>query len=106
VTVTDTGVPQLTSTAEIIVDISNTNDNDPIFNETEYKFSINENSTRGTTIAHVFFAKDANDGNNFQFFKTFPLYFLMDGFSFFFIVLIYENSYLWLTPNCLKVKLI
>jgi hypothetical protein len=90
VTVTDTGVPQLTSTAQIIVDIINTNDNDPIFNETEYKFSINENSPRGTTIGHVF-AKDADDGNKFQFFKTFPLYFLMDGFSFF-IFIIYENS--------------
>ncbi len=69
-TVTDTGVPQLTSTAQIIVDILNINGNDPIFNETEYKFSINENSLKGTTIGHVF-AKDADDGNNFQFFKTY-----------------------------------
>lgn len=60
-TVTDTGVPQLTSTAEITVNVININDNDPVFNETEYKFYVHENSAKGTSIGHVY-AKDADDG--------------------------------------------
>lgn len=60
-TVTDTGVPQLTSTAEITVNVININDNDPVFNETEYKFYVHENSAKGTSIGHIY-AKDADDG--------------------------------------------
>lgn len=61
VTVTDTGIPQLTSTAEIIVDIINTNDNDPIFNNvTGYTFNVMENSPKGTVIGRV----QANDNDN------------------------------------------
>lgn len=59
--VTDTGIPQLTSTAEIIVDIVNTNDNDPIFSLSEYRFSIAENSPKTTFIGTVD-AKDNDDG--------------------------------------------
>lgn len=59
--VTDTGVPQLTSTAEITVDIMNTNDNDPAFSMPEYRFTIAENSPRGTYVGKVD-AKDNDDG--------------------------------------------
>lgn len=59
--VTDTGVPQLTSTAEIIIDIINTNDNDPVFNSTEYKLNVLENSTKGTIVGTVA-ANDNDDG--------------------------------------------
>lgn len=59
--VTDTGVPQLTSTAEIIIDIINTNDNDPVFNSTDYKLSVLENSTKGTVVGKVA-ANDNDDG--------------------------------------------
>lgn len=59
--VTDTGVPQLTSTAEIIIDIINTNDNDPVFNSTDYKLSVLENSAKGTVVGKVA-ANDNDDG--------------------------------------------
>ncbi|XP_055907536.1 cadherin-87A isoform X2 [Eupeodes corollae] len=52
-TVTDTGVPQLNSTAEVIVDIINLNDNEPHFTQTEYYFNITENSPRGTVAGKV-----------------------------------------------------
>lgn len=68
VTVTDTGIPQLTSTAEIIVDVINTNDNDPIFNNvTGYTFNVMENSPKGTVIGRV----QANDNDNGNCRKTF-----------------------------------
>ncbi|GAB0095360.1 Cadherin-87A [Sergentomyia squamirostris] len=60
-TVTDTGIPQLTSTAMITVDIINENDNDPQFNVTEYRFEVPENSPRGTIVGHIQ-ATDADDG--------------------------------------------
>lgn len=59
--VTDTGVPQLTSTAEIIVDIVNANDNEPVFSSPEYRFTVPENSPKGTTVGKID-AKDADDG--------------------------------------------
>lgn len=59
--VTDTGIPQLTSTAEIIVDIVNANDNEPVFSSTEYRFSVAENSSKGTYIGKID-AKDGDDG--------------------------------------------
>lgn len=62
--VTDTGVPQLTSTAEIIVDIVNANDNEPIFSLPEYRFTVAENSPKGTVIGKIN-AKDSDDGKLF-----------------------------------------
>lgn len=63
--VTDTGIPQLTSTAEITVDVINTNDNDPVFNSTEYKLNVMENSAKGTIVGKVD-AIDMDDGMEWQ----------------------------------------
>ncbi|XP_071055461.1 cadherin-87A [Onthophagus taurus] len=49
----DTGVPQLNSSATVIVSVKNINDNDPIFSQNEYNVSINENSPVGTPILTV-----------------------------------------------------
>lgn len=62
VTVTDTGVPQLTSTAQINVKVININDNPPQFNETEYHLNVNENAMKRTSIGSVY-AYDADEGN-------------------------------------------
>lgn len=61
VSVTDTGEPQLTAIAQIVVQVININDNIAIFNQTEYEFSVVENAIRGTSIGSVY-AKDADDG--------------------------------------------
>lgn len=60
-TVTDVGVPQLTSTADIIVNVINTNDHDPIFNSSEYIMNVLENSPKGTVVGKIQ-AKDNDDG--------------------------------------------
>lgn len=52
-TVTDTGIPQLTSTAEVIVDVVNINDNGPYFLKPEYDFTVLENSPSGTLVGKV-----------------------------------------------------
>lgn len=69
--VTDTGIPQMTSTAEIIVDIVNMNDNEPIFSLPVYRFTVAENSPKGTFIGKIN-AKDGDDGKLFGP-KTFQL---------------------------------
>lgn len=66
-TVTDTGDPQLTSTARVFVNVININDNSPLFNESEYKLNINENAIKGTSIGFVY-AQDADEGNFFRWF--------------------------------------
>ena len=52
-TVSDTGVPSLTSTADVIVDVINLNDNEPQFTQSEYYFNITENSPVGTVAGKV-----------------------------------------------------
>ncbi|KAH8382777.1 hypothetical protein KR009_005221 [Drosophila setifemur] len=58
-TVSDTGVPALTATADVVVDIINLNDNEPKFSQSDYYFNITENSPRGTVAGKV----DARDGD-------------------------------------------
>ncbi|ALC46335.1 Cad87A [Drosophila busckii] len=60
-TVSDTGVPALTATADIVVDIINLNDNEPQFSRSEYQFNITENSPEGTLAGQVQ-AQDADVG--------------------------------------------
>ncbi|XP_015032277.2 cadherin-87A [Drosophila willistoni] len=60
-TVSDTGVPALTATADIVVDIINLNDNEPHFTQAEYFFNITENSPQGTVAGKVE-AHDADVG--------------------------------------------
>lgn len=62
VSATDSGIPKLTSTAEILVEVINTNDHDPKFNVTEYHMEIYENSPKGTVIGKVY-AHDNDEGN-------------------------------------------
>ncbi|XP_055857461.1 cadherin-87A isoform X2 [Episyrphus balteatus] len=83
-TVTDTGVPQLNSTAEVIVDIINLNDNEPHFTQSEYYFNVTENSPRGTVAGKV----EAFDGDSGVFGEiTYSLigennkYFLIDAYT-------------------------
>lgn len=73
-TVKDTGVPQLTSTARVFVNVININDNAPHFNESEYHLNVNENAMRGTSIGFVH-AQDADEGNYewFYYLKCFSI---------------------------------
>lgn len=51
--VTDTGTPQLSSEANIIVEIQNINDNEPTFNTTSIDMEVEENSEKGTLVGKV-----------------------------------------------------
>lgn len=61
--VTDTGIPQLSSTADITIDVININDNDPIFDMDIYNFTVRENSPRGTIVGQIR-ATDNDDGKD------------------------------------------
>ena len=37
----------------IVVNITNVNDNDPTFNESQYNFTVNEGASPGTTLGQI-----------------------------------------------------
>ncbi|KAM7162927.1 LOW QUALITY PROTEIN: uncharacterized protein RBU57_009892 [Macrochelys suwanniensis] len=53
VTATDRGTPPLSSTATILVQLSDINDNAPVFNQTSYTLYITKNNPRGTSICSM-----------------------------------------------------
>ena len=59
----DNGVPQLTGTVTVIVEILDRNDNTPLFSQNEYNISIPENMTVGVEILQVE-ATDQDSGLN------------------------------------------
>lgn len=83
-TVTDTGIPALTATTDIVVDVININDNEPRFNQMEYSFNVTENVPVGTIVGQI----DAFDKDLGTFGEiTYHLigerskYFLVDSFT-------------------------
>ncbi|XP_051540572.1 protocadherin gamma-A11-like isoform X16 [Myxocyprinus asiaticus] len=60
---TDEGVPALSSSASVLVQISDVNDNAPVFEKTNYEASMVENNTPGLSIFTVK-AKDADWNQN------------------------------------------
>lgn len=57
----DTGVPQLSATALVTVNVVNINDEDPVFDEPMYEASLEENSLAGTLVLKVH-AVDKDEG--------------------------------------------
>lgn len=55
----DNGTPSSTATARVIVNVMDSNDNDPKFLRTAYEFSVEENLRRGAVVG-VIQAKDAD----------------------------------------------
>lgn len=49
----DGGIPPLTSTMQVDINITDTNDNYPIFNQSKYSAAVYENATLGTSILQV-----------------------------------------------------
>nr|XP_061786029.1 protocadherin gamma-C5-like [Nerophis lumbriciformis] len=62
-TALDGGNPVKSGTCKIIIHVLDINDNVPIFDEKEYKFSLKENSTKGTFVLKVK-ATDIDHGVN------------------------------------------
>lgn len=59
----DGGRPPFTSTMQVDINILDTNDNNPIFNQSKYSAAVYENSTVGTSILEVH-ATDQDSGDN------------------------------------------
>ena len=57
----DAGVPQLNSSAAVLVQVKNVNDNSPVFDRPSYSASIDENSPKGSRVLTVR-ATDADVG--------------------------------------------
>ncbi|CAM4709334.1 unnamed protein product [Lepidochelys kempii] len=53
ITATDRGTPPLSSTTTILVQLSDINDNAPIFSQTSYTLYITENNPRGTSVSSL-----------------------------------------------------
>ncbi|GLV42165.1 Cadherin 87A, partial [Carabus blaptoides fortunei] len=58
----DSGIPQLSATANVNVTIENVNDMDPVFSQSSYEASVKENAPTGTHIITVN-ATDDDDGD-------------------------------------------
>ncbi|XP_056635801.1 protein dachsous [Diorhabda sublineata] len=63
VAATDNGTPSETTTTKVLLEILDANDNDPVFGNDSYEFSIEENLGRGTLVGKVS-ATDADIGQN------------------------------------------
>ncbi|XP_053893223.1 protocadherin gamma-A12-like [Malaclemys terrapin pileata] len=59
ITATDRGIPPLSSTATILLQLSDINDNAPIFNQPSYTLYITENNPRGASVCSL----KANDSD-------------------------------------------
>lgn len=63
VTATDSGVPPLSANCTVVINISDTNDNDPVFSMDMYFVSVAENVANGTNVTQVS-ARDPDSGIN------------------------------------------
>ncbi|XP_060109781.1 protocadherin gamma-B5-like [Heteronotia binoei] len=69
-TALDGGEPAKTGTTNIVVTVTDNNDNTPIFTQDVYKVSLNENSPKGTSVVQVE-ASDLDEGSNAEIVYTF-----------------------------------
>ncbi|XP_045768746.1 protein dachsous [Maniola jurtina] len=60
---TDNGIPPLSATASLIVNVVDANDNDPVFSQTAYDFLVEENQKVGAFVGKIA-ATDADLGDN------------------------------------------
>ncbi|XP_039751307.1 protein dachsous [Pararge aegeria] len=60
---TDNGIPPLSATASLIVNVVDANDNDPVFSQTAYDFHVEENQKVGAFVGRIA-ATDADLGDN------------------------------------------
>ncbi len=63
--VADSGIPAKTSTAQVVINILDANDNTPTFQEDSYNFYISENLPAGTQVGYVH-ATDSDQRDNTQ----------------------------------------
>ncbi|CAH0714682.1 unnamed protein product, partial [Brenthis ino] len=60
---TDNGIPPMSATASLIVNVVDANDNDPFFSQIAYEFQVEENQKAGAFVGKIA-ASDADLGDN------------------------------------------
>ncbi|CAH2108614.1 unnamed protein product [Euphydryas editha] len=50
---TDNGIPPMSATASLIVNVVDANDNDPVFSQTDYEFYVEENQKAGAFVGKI-----------------------------------------------------
>ncbi|KOB78988.1 Cadherin [Operophtera brumata] len=63
ITATDNGIPPLSATASLVVNVVDANDNDPVFSKAAYEFQVEENRRIGAFVGKIS-ASDADLGDN------------------------------------------
>lgn len=63
ITATDNGIPPLSASASIVINIIDANDNDPVFPKAAYEFNVEENMNIGAFVGKIV-ATDADLGDN------------------------------------------
>lgn len=59
----DNGIPPLSATANLVVNVIDANDNDPVFSKSAYEFQVEENQKAGAFVGKIA-ATDADLGDN------------------------------------------
>lgn len=59
----DNGIPPLSATANLVVNVIDANDNDPVFSKSVYEFQVEENQKAGAFVGKIA-ATDADLGDN------------------------------------------
>ncbi|XP_013178590.1 PREDICTED: protein dachsous [Papilio xuthus] len=60
---TDNGIPSLSTSASLVVNVIDANDNDPVFTQASYEFQVEENRKAGAFVGKIS-ATDADLGDN------------------------------------------
>ncbi|KAL0831595.1 hypothetical protein ABMA28_002378 [Loxostege sticticalis] len=63
ITATDNGLPPLSASASLVVNVLDANDNDPVFSKPAYEFHVEENQKSGAFVGKIA-ATDADLGEN------------------------------------------
>lgn len=59
----DQGDPALSGSATVIISVLDKNDNEPMFNQSRYTFTVNENAPAGSQVG-ILYATDQDEGEN------------------------------------------
>lgn len=63
ITATDNGLPPLSASASLVINVLDANDNDPVFSKPAYEFHVEENQKAGAVVGKIA-ATDADLAEN------------------------------------------
>lgn len=103
----DNGIPPLSTTANLVVNVIDANDNDPVFSKLAYEFQVEENQKAGAFVGKVA-ATDADLGDNavvrYSLFPSNTSFIVNPVTGEFFFLLLYNFNYSEFNLFCYKIK--